>query len=171
MTGVDVEHTKALEQVATDGGWAIWRDLDNGFYVVGDALLPRLGRSSTTTQAQGVVVSEIRSQATPARDELAALILTEPNGWRLNRDNLADRILADGWSKPRTVNSVAELDALPLNTCGVDDGDHYWIRHSKNWHCSCDGTDVEWSSENLWEEINLGGPGTFTVLFTPGEAG
>lgn len=36
MTGVDVEHTKALEQVATDGGWAIWRDLDNGFYVVGE---------------------------------------------------------------------------------------------------------------------------------------
>jgi len=36
VTGVDVEHTKALEQVATDGGWAIWRDLDNGFYVVGE---------------------------------------------------------------------------------------------------------------------------------------
>lgn len=36
VTGVDVEHTKALEQVATDGGWAIWRDLDAGFYVVGE---------------------------------------------------------------------------------------------------------------------------------------
>ncbi|MET3956835.1 hypothetical protein ABIE52_003701 [Rhodococcus sp. OAS809] len=36
VTGVDVEHTKALEAAATDGGWAIWRDLDDGFYVVGE---------------------------------------------------------------------------------------------------------------------------------------
>lgn len=126
-------------------------------------------------------MSEIRSQATPARDELAIIVHAETCDLRIadcvDRDShgksarAADRILAAGWSKPRTVTSAAELDALPVNTCGVDDGDHYWIRHSENWHCSCDGTDVEWSSENLWEEINLGGPGAFTVLCTPGDAG
>ncbi len=124
-------------------------------------------------------MSEIRSQATPTRDELAEkvfdLLTRVAEVGTSDRNVIAHGIamgLEDaGWSKPRTVNSAAELDALPVNTCGVDDGDHYWIRHSKNWHCSCDGTDVEWSSKNLWEEINLGGPGTFTVLFTPGEAG
>ena len=131
-------------------------------------------------------MSEIRSQATPARDELAEtmvddlfeaencgeLMTWDDNGtpW-VNREAIAETLVPKGWSKPRTVNSATELDALPVNTCGVDDGDHYWIRHSENWHCSCDGTDVEWSSENLWEEINLGGPGTFTVLFSPGDAG
>lgn len=121
-------------------------------------------------------MSEIRSQATPAKDELAADIRTRYEQCGAvdrypTEESLADHLIAKGWSKPRTVNSAAELDALPVNTCGVDDGDHYWIRHSKNWHCSCDGTDVEWSSENLWEEVNLGGPGTFTVLFTLGDAG
>lgn len=132
-------------------------------------------------------MSEIRSQATPARDELAEKI----QRWLTSADKIAstgfshqkvrlcesmgfdwrETIAALQKALPRTVNSATELDALPVNTCGVDDGDHYWIRHSKNWHCSCDGADVEWSSENLWEEINLGGPGTFTVLFTSEDAG
>lgn len=124
-------------------------------------------------------MSEIRSQATPARNELERSAI----GWQqyISRAlgckpgqltyQLEECIEKIEGLKPRTVNSIEDLEALPVNTCGVDDGDHYWIRHSKNWHCSCDGTDVEWSSENLWEEINLGGPGTFTVLFTPEDAG
>lgn len=109
-------------------------------------------------------MSEIRSQATPAKDELAALILAEPNGWRLNRDSLAYRLLAAGWSKPLTVNSAAELDALPHESVIRDSlGDVY-----EKWSPP-DESMTEWMT-----------PGTSwtpaptlpaTVLFTPGDAG
>ena len=62
-------------------------------------------------------MSEIRSQATPARDELAA-VLMKLWGW-LGPDAakmLVEQVEAAGWSKPRTVNSTAELMALPLGS-------------------------------------------------------
>ena len=62
-------------------------------------------------------MSEIRSQATPARDELAELIASRRGVTAKLNDidrMMADRILDAGWSKPRTVNSAAELDALPV---------------------------------------------------------
>lgn len=112
-------------------------------------------------------MSEIRSQATPARDELAALILTEPNSWRLNRDNLADRIIASGWSKPRTVNSAAELKAEPDGTILRDEDGMVGV-------VSSDGSGFRYV-------LAVGDPRPYTfaswavspsaVLFTPGEAG
>ncbi|MET3956840.1 hypothetical protein ABIE52_003706 [Rhodococcus sp. OAS809] len=77
------------------------------------------------TNREGVVVSEIRSQATPARDELAEAIHAEiceesledclDPDWRGKCARAADVLLSAGWSKPRTVNSAAELDALDPN--------------------------------------------------------
>ncbi|QTR98379.1 hypothetical protein J6K27_003507 [Rhodococcus qingshengii] len=114
-------------------------------------------------------MSEIRSQVTPARDELAALILAEPNGWRLNRDNLATRILDAGWSKPRTVNSATELDALPAGTVLRNNksgrvfekardkgaGKSKWMRMQDRW---------------VYETYEILNESTWTVLFTPGDA-
>ena len=115
-------------------------------------------------------MSEIRSQATPARDELAALILAEPNGWRLNRDNLAAQILAAGWVKPRTVNSATELDALPVGSVILVDAGRYgasaWQKHTNGrW---CEASHVEESMTST--ELRAGNLPT-TVLFTPGDAG
>lgn len=107
-------------------------------------------------------MSEIRSQATPARDELAALILAEPNGWRLNRDNLAAQILAGGWSKPRTVNSAAELDALPVGA----------VVHSAAGTIAAklDRTEgVVFGIHRSFQWSGLALPAT--VLFTPGDVG
>ncbi|MES9514109.1 hypothetical protein ACIQYW_14075 [Rhodococcus erythropolis] len=62
-------------------------------------------------------MSEIRSQATPARDELAA-VLMKLWGW-LGPDAakmLVEQVEAAGWSKPRMVNSTVELMALPLGS-------------------------------------------------------
>ena len=114
-------------------------------------------------------MSEIRSQATPARDELAADIRTryEQCG-AVDRDpteeSLADHLIAKGWSKPRTVNSETELDALPHESVIRDSlGDVY-----EKWSPP-DESMTEWMT-----------PGTSwtpaptlpaTVLFTPGDAG
>lgn len=122
-------------------------------------------------------MSESRSQATPARDELAALILTEPNGWRLNRDNLADRILADGWSKPRTVNSAAELDALPVGSLvravereGLKFGSVYEKTRHEWLHLDpADRDDGDYTvPSGAIVHCHTGG---ITVIFTPGDAG
>ena len=113
-------------------------------------------------------MSEIRSQATPARDELAALILAEPNSWRLNRDNLATRILADGWLKPRTVNSAAELDALPVNSVVVDASDTPRTKRYGDSHMGAGWTNAGRSPLSS-RELADGRP--MRVLFTPGDAG
>lgn len=75
-------------------------------------------------------------------------------------------------------DSVAELKALPLNTCGVDNGGHYWIKHAPNrWHCSCDGVSVPWSSKKMLKEIqtkadaDYGSPGLLTLLCVPHDDG
>ncbi|MDJ0405863.1 hypothetical protein QNA23_20385 [Rhodococcus erythropolis] len=113
-------------------------------------------------------MSEIRSQATPARDELAALILAEPNGWRLNRDSLAYRLLAAGWSKPLTVNSAAELDALPVNSVVVDASDTPRTKRYGDSHMGAGWTNAGRSPLSS-RELADGRP--MRVLFTPGEAG
>lgn len=58
-------------------------------------------------------MSEIRSQATPARDELAADIREVDGNHSLGASALADLLVDRGWSKSRTVNSTAELMTLP----------------------------------------------------------
>lgn len=119
-------------------------------------------------------MSEIRSQATPARDELvrilAGAVLDNPGSIGTLPQHAADRILATGWSKPRTVNSAAELDALPRRSVVMDTDEegHVWIRGRKGlWHCSCDGDEYAWESADMFEEAG----GKFAVLFTPGDVG
>ena len=112
-------------------------------------------------------MSEIRSQATPARDELAAYLdrVIDNEAWANTGDEAAKHIEEQlGWSKPRTVNSAAELDALPHESVIRDSlGDVY-----EKWSPP-DESMTEWMT-----------PGTrwtpaptlpATVLFTPGDAG
>lgn len=64
-------------------------------------------------------MSEIRSQATPVRDELAEIIASRRGVTAKLNDidrMMADRILDAGWSKPRTVTSAAELGAPAGNS-------------------------------------------------------
>ncbi|GAC81683.1 hypothetical protein SAMN04488550_4157 [Gordonia malaquae] len=73
--------------------------------------------------------------------------------------------VADTWREVRTVRAVEELDALPIGTVVQEDEyRHTWIRHSKKWHCSCDGTYVEWSSAGAFEELERR---PLTILWTP----
>ncbi|MFE5790643.1 hypothetical protein [Rhodococcus erythropolis] len=115
-------------------------------------------------------MSEIRSQATPARDELAGEIGLEimevvvdltggykPDGERdHNRiEKGARAILA--LLRPRTVTSAAELDALPIGSVlarNLDDPD---------------GIDVYVKRSDLAGHRYL--PTPLVVLFTPGDAG
>lgn len=114
-------------------------------------------------------MSEIRSQATPARDELAAYLdrVIDNEAWANTGAEAAKHIEEVlGWSKPRTVNSATELDALPHGTLIRDVVDRvgeietaisgnrvvFWIGNE---------------CEDDLEDITL----PVTVLFTPGEAG
>lgn len=50
-----------------------------------------------------------------ARDELAELLVNVP--WRARpADQVADAILAAGYTKSRTITTVEELDALPVGS-------------------------------------------------------
>lgn len=66
-------------------------------------------------------MSEIRSQATPARDQELELKRDLLDGDQLGNviasdaARMARNAIQRGWSKPRMVNSAAELDALDPN--------------------------------------------------------
>ncbi|MBT9295353.1 hypothetical protein KKP62_10300 [Rhodococcus sp. GOMB7] len=105
-------------------------------------------------------MSEIRSQATPARDELAAYLdrVIDNEAWANTGAEAAKHIEEVlGWSKPRTVNSATELDALPVGSVLARNLDHP------------DEMDVyvKRSDTAGWRYLPL----PMTVLFTPGEAG
>ncbi|TWS25552.1 hypothetical protein FK530_22800 [Tsukamurella conjunctivitidis] len=70
----------------------------------------------------------------------------------------------------RAVTTAEDLDALPLRTVAVEpDTDHVWIRHSEKWHCSCDGTGVEWTSAEVFGDLGTGGR-PLTVVWLPEES-
>ena len=127
-------------------------------------------------------MSEIRSQATPARDELAGVIHAEiceesledclDPDWRGKCSRAADVLLPAGWSKPRTVNSMADLDALPVESVIAIDG--------------CPKAYFKQSSTLCWAPVGRTTPAYLTsrgllggdlpsrtarVLFAPGDAG
>ena len=118
-------------------------------------------------------MSEIRSQATPARDELAEkvfdlLVAAEAMGEQ-RRNVIAHGIamgLEDaGWSKPRTVNSIEEAEALPDGSAIITDGEVAIALTDctlpvRIWDT---GDGVQCTSHFLALPV--------TVLFTPGDAG
>lgn len=116
-------------------------------------------------------MSEIRSQATPARGDLAA-VLMKLWGW-LGPDAakmLVEQVEAAGWSKPHTVNDVDQLEALPAGTVLRNNksgrvfekardkgaGKSKWMRMQDRW---------------VYETYEILNESTWTVLFTPGDAG
>ncbi|MCZ9631335.1 hypothetical protein [Rhodococcus sp. BH5] len=119
-------------------------------------------------------MSEIRSQATPARDELAEkvfdLLVTAESMGEQRRNVIAHGIamgLEDaGWSKPRTVK-FSELGSLPIGVViRNNEGGTIAVRESeKDWFIP--GLDYE---IELWELENPEGE-DFTILFTPGSTG
>lgn len=123
-------------------------------------------------------MSEIRSQATPARDdaknELATAVLEllaraaqiGTPGRAITAHVVARGLSADGWSKPRTVK-FSELGQLPNGVVvRNNEGGTIAVRESeKDWFIP--GLDYE---IELWELENPEGD-DFTVLFTPGDAG
>lgn len=122
-------------------------------------------------------MSEIRSQATPARDELAARDMDRFTLAELIHVNVCHRDLencegecdltakeavAAGWSKPRTANSAAELDALPVGA----------VVHSAAGTIAAklDRTEgVVFGIHRSFQWSGLALPAT--VLFTPGDVG
>lgn len=135
-------------------------------------------------------MSEIRSQATPARDSGLTDALRDavgdnydhgrnPNltGQLWHEDGIRDSIdwagaardlEREGWSKPRTVNSYVELDALPVGSVvreledapsvfekvAYEEGETGWEMPG----------DLHW-----YTPVEIALPAT--VLFTPGDAG
>jgi len=115
-------------------------------------------------------VSEIRSQATPARDELAEAIHIHECTSNLEEciaDSLeVERVLlAHGWSKPHTVNSAAELHALPVESV---------VRNRDGWIGEISIVSgkpvIFWIGNECEDELkDIALPAT--ILFTPGDAG
>jgi len=115
-------------------------------------------------------VSEIRSQATPARDdtknELATAVLELLNraaqigtpGRAITAHVVARGLSADGWSKPRTVNSATEAEVLAEGSVILDARGEvlHWIDR---------GDYLQWS--DIWGN-ECGADYPATVLFTPG---
>ncbi|MGC5258395.1 hypothetical protein ACPXCG_18800 [Gordonia sp. DT218] len=75
------------------------------------------------------------------------------------------------WEEERTIRTVEELDALPVGAVVQElPAEHTWIRHSTAWHCSCDGTDVEWSTAEVVHEATCRPEDRLIVLYLPEEA-
>ncbi|BAH32991.1 hypothetical protein [Rhodococcus erythropolis] len=109
-------------------------------------------------------MSGIRSQATPAPDELADVIhvhVCANNVEDCTREcHLAAAALqSTGWSKPRTVTSAAELDALPFGSV---------IRSEDVTALKARNGAWLWDDGNYWEPL---AGREVRVLFAPGDAG
>lgn len=114
-------------------------------------------------------MSEIRSQATPARDELAEtvfdLLTRVAEVGTSDRNVIAHGIAMGlegaGWVKPRTVNSAAEAEALAEGSVILDARGEvlHWIDR---------GDYLQWS--DIWGN-ECGADYPATVLFTSGDAG
>ena len=77
----------------------------------------------------------------------------------------ADAVLAAGYTKPRTINTAAELDALPSGTklFAPDTGEVWWVRerHDKSPRWQGSGGMYTHTSDLLEYQ------GELTVLYTP----
>lgn len=119
-------------------------------------------------------MSEIRSQATPARDELvrilAGAVLDNPGGIGTLPQHAAERIIAAGWLKRRTANAPSEFEALPVGAVVLltsrRAGHVAWQKQEGDRWCEASNWECSMTSLELWA-VNL----PATVLFTPGEAG
>lgn len=143
-------------------------------------------------------MSEIRSQATPARDsELtdalrdavgdnydhgrnSAALLWHEDGIRdaIDWAGAARDLEREGWSKPRTVNSAAELKALPnfslirgLEREGQRSGDVFEKVGPDHWLCLDPGDRFDGEETTPSHAIVLIYKAGIRALFTPGEAG
>lgn len=121
-------------------------------------------------------MSEIRSQATPAtvvvRVQMADDVQTALGYSHIfieDADSLdvADRLRGAGWLKPRTVNSAAELDALPVNSVVVDASGTPRTKRYGNSHMGAGWTNAGRSPLSS-RELADGRP--MRVFFTPGDA-
>ncbi|MGQ5692116.1 hypothetical protein ACSVIA_20365 [Rhodococcus erythropolis] len=120
-------------------------------------------------------MSEIRSQATPASDELAETVfdlLAAAESMGEQRRNVIAHAIAiglddAGWSKPRTVNSAAELKALPLGSVIT------WLDDDEREAAVIDWEpgDGRHTASAYWMGLESMISYPATVLFTPGDAG
>lgn len=69
---------------------------------------------------------------------------------------------------PREITTVEELEALPYRSVVIEQPySHAWIRHSDAWHCGCDGTDIEWSTAEVFEEATIDDGHRLIVVYVP----
>jgi hypothetical protein len=95
------------------------------------------------------------------------LMTWDDNGtpW-VNREAIAETLVPKGWSKPRTVNSATELDALPVGSVVwtpalVGPVGHIFVKCAGMWIIPWHDTAEDPLEQN----------GSVTVVFTPGDAG
>lgn len=104
--------------------------------------------------------------STTARDELAEVIRGIDGPATLGGLDVADAILAAGYRKPRTIETVAELNALPFESVITDSyGTPYVCERHR-----IDGTGNEWiaaGTSYLQESQYVLEHGDVTVHYTP----
>ena len=87
----------------------------------------------------------------------------------------ADAILAAGYRKPRTADTVEELDALPNGTKLIEPHNgHIWFKRGDKWRCTCaweTDTAESWDDTSA-ELLDESSGNTLVVLYAPevGEA-
>ena len=109
-----------------------------------------------------------------ARDELAQLIATTLDRIFGNREaepaqqdyKLTDELIAAGYSKPRTIKTAAELDALPFGAAvqTSDDSDVVVLKAERGRFRNQSGAEL--STDDLWRY----GTRPFTVIYEGGAA-
>lgn len=123
-------------------------------------------------------MSEIRSQAPPARDELERSAIgwqqyisralgCKPGQLTYQLEECIEKIEA---LKPRTVNAPSEFEALPVGSVVLltsrRAGHVAWQKQDGDRWCEASDWECSMTSLELWA-VNL----PATVLFTPGDAG
>ena len=115
-----------------------------------------------------------------AREELAAILDCELEKSPDLLDDewmgvVADAILAAGYRKPRTADTVEELDALPNGTKLIEPHNgHIWFKRGDKWRCTCaweTDTAESWDDTSA-ELLDESSGNTLVVLYAPevGEA-
>jgi hypothetical protein len=92
-----------------------------------------------------------------------ALAIPKPGEKAMDSLRVADRLAAAGYSKPRTITTAAQLEALPFGSAvqTSDESDTVVLRCEGNNFRNQSGADL--SATDLWRY----GTHPFTVLYSP----
>jgi hypothetical protein len=101
-----------------------------------------------------------------ALDEADAVMAEAIRSSSLGTSEIVAAIVAAGYSKPRTIATVDELDALPVGAVIIDRDGDAWQRERRGWTCTDRALNT--SEQPSGALVHVLGPAT--VLYSPEES-